>query len=1382
MKNGTISIDAAIAGSQKNKERDYWLERLSGPLEPVCFPRDRRVPPPKEGDGPRMHTVTFTFTGELFEKLMHVRKDSDNKLFMILVTGLVVLLEKYSGKTDIILGAPVLKQEIDARFINTVLALRNQIHHPVTFKDLLLQVRQTIIEAVEHQNYPIKTLVNQLDVPASDDFFPLFDTAILLKNIHDKKFLDPVTLNMIFSFSRTPGSMEGELEYRPGLYEEATMRRIVNHFSNLLLRALTDVNREVSGIPVLSEAERHQLLVEFNNNRMDIPVRGRTVHAAFEDWVEKKPAAAAAVYEEGHVTYRELDRRAGILAEILRVKGVIPGQTVGIMVDRSIELVFGILGILKAGGAYLPIDWEYPEARNVFMLKDSRTRLVLAHSHLIPGCKGMLAHLPGENVIPLDDPGLYFRGSQTRPVPGQDPVPSPRGDDLAYVIYTSGTSGVPKGVMVEHRNVINLVYGLHETVYKNYPARLNVGLVSPYVFDASVKQLFGALLLGHTLHVVPAAARGDGIELLRFFRKYAVDISDGTPLHLRVLVESTAGTGPFPLSPMPVKNFLIGGEALPWKTAADFLGACGNTGPEITNVYGPTECCVDSALYTVPTISTLSTAGHDLSGTVPIGKPMPNQQIYILDADGRPQPTGVPGELHIAGDNVSRGYLNRPELTNSKFQITNYNPPAEGPSSTTPYPLPLTPLYRTGDLARWLSSEGSIEYRGRVDHQVKIRGFRIELGEIENELLKFDAVETAVVEAKEIFDGEKDLCAYFTAKHPPEPNELRAFLSGRLPDYLIPMYFIRMDRLPVTPNGKIDRRALPLPELNTDARYTPPTNKTEEKLTAIWSDVLAMDRKEIGIDHDFFRMGGHSLKAAILIAKIHKELDAKLSLGQIFNHPTIRELALHIHETREQGERFTAIEPAEKKEYYPISSAQKRMYVLQRINPRSKDYNLPVVVVKMEGPLDRQKLENAFESIVRRHDSFRTSFVDIHGEPVQVIHPADTLDFTVDYFETPEENAGEHVNRYIRAFDLSRAPLLRAGLVKIGEEKHILMVDMHHIVSDATSTQLFIRDLIDLYNGRTPDDIPIKYRDFSEWHNRLVRSGEIAKQEEYWLREFAGKIPVLTIPLDFPRPAVRSLEGNKILFKLDDPAVESLKALADRQGATLYMVLFALFKVLLFKLSGQEDIVVGADHAGRRHADLEPIIGMFVNTFAIRTRPSGEMTFMQFLDRVKQKTLDAFENQDFQFENLVDKVLANRDPGRNPLYDVMFSFHNVQKMEEEDIRRETAEGLTFSSYGFRHEISKFDLMLHGEDRNGNVRFSMEYCTKLFRQETIENYIAFFKKIASDAAANPGILLDDIQVIAGDMKARLLERIRNERGEEAAVVPVEPDESEARFDL
>ncbi|HLP59000.1 MAG TPA: amino acid adenylation domain-containing protein, partial [Candidatus Deferrimicrobium sp.] len=734
--------------------------------------------------------------------------------------------------------------------------------------------------------------------------------------------------------------------------------------------------------------------------------------------------------------------------------------------------------------------------------------------------------------------------------------------------------------------------------------------------------------------------------------------------------------------------------------------------------------------------------------SITYGKPIWNAKYYILDRNLELCPLRVPGDLYIGGECLAKEYMNDELLSAYKFIA---NPLATGEK-----------LYRTGDVARWFE-DGNMQFLGRKDQQVKIRGYRIELGEIESQLMDHPLVSGAIVLDRVDGSGNKYLCAYYVGKDKTKEEvdreELQEYLSRELPDYMLPAHFIRIEKIPLTANGKLDRRALPEPEINNENNYhyVPPENETQKKLVAIWSQVLGVDKESIGITADFFELGGHSLNATMVISRIHKEFNVKIPLAEIFNSSTIRELSQKINTPR-GGEMYASVEPVEKKEYYLLSSAQKRLYFLQQMEPGNIVYNIQEAVL-LEGDVDISLLAETFRRLIQRHESLRTSFEIVNNETVQRICPVG--EFNIEHCE---EGNSTIWRSFVRAFDLSEAPLLRVGIFRLAEKKYLLLTDMHHIISDGVSQAILKGDFEVLYSGGKLPGIRLQYKDYSEFQHSERQRQSLEKQEIFWLKELSGEIPVLDIPTDYPRPIIQSYEGNILTFDLEHDQAELLNKLGRDEKATLYMVLMAIYNVLLFKLGSSEEIIIGTPTAGRRHADLERIIGMFVNTLALKNYPTGEKTFPGLLQEVKENTIKAFENQDYPFEELVEQLLVKRDASRNPLFDVMFVLQNME-VETQKISggagntgdNRGGSSVKMRPYPFTTAISRFDLTLTAVESRNGIHFTLEYCTRLFKEETVQRMIGYFKKIVSAVtiAGMSSLRLAEIEILSEAEKIRLL---------------------------
>jgi tyrocidine synthetase-3 len=1302
-----------------NKQEEYWQRVFEGEIPVLNLPTDYVRPAVQSFEG---DTFTFGLEKDMTEGIQRLSSMTGTTVYMLLLAVYNVLLAKYSGQEDIIVGSPSAGrphadlENIIGMFVNT-LPMRNFPEGSKSFKEFLREVKENALNAYENQDYQFEDILDRLDIKRDVSRNPLFDVMFSIQNEEypgiDKAGLSfkpypfeyriskfDITLNAYI----TDEVIYFGIEYGTRLYKKETIEKMAAHFKNIIKTVVRNPEISLNDIDMLDEEEKRQLLYSYNNTQAEYS-RDKTFHRLFEEQVVKTPDNIAVVYEDEKLTYRELNEKSNQLAAILRENGVKPGCIVPIMAERSIKMIVGVMGIIKSGGAYLPIDPQYPVEKIIHMIKDSKARVLVSH-------RGLAFGLPIEtNIIDMDSEEL-FRG----PVQNLPHLSKP--EDIVYVIYTSGTTGKSKGVLVEHGNFVNISFAWKKE-YNLEKQDVRLLQLAGFSFDVFAGDMARALLNGGQMVICPSDVRYDLPALYSLIREHEINIFESTPALIVPLMDYIYDNK---LEIDNLKLLIIGSDTLLMKDYRRLLERYGKN-MRIINSYGVTEAAIDSAYYEgIP--EKLPDSGY-----VPIGKPLMNTRAYVLSRHGSCQPVGVYGELYIGGDGVSRGYLNQPLLTAEKFMENPF--------------VPGERLYRTGDLARWLP-DGNLELAGRMDNQVKIRGYRIELGEIENQLLKHEAVKEAVVVAREERSGSKSLVAYYSAHEELSIQELKEHLSKELPEYMLPSYFVWLKRLPLNSNGKVDRKALPEPAVRagSDALYTAPGNRTEEKLAEIWNSVLGLDR--VGMDENFFDLGGHSLKAMVTVSRIHKELGIQIPLKELFLSPTVRELALALKKYEKSI--YESIQPAREQEYYPLSAAQRRMYLLNRFEEGGTGYNMPEVMA-IEGLINKDRFEDIFRQLIDRHESLRTSFSMVNGEIVQKVHKE--IEFAIEYQEASETRVKDIIGDFIRPFRLDEAPLLRVGLVKLAQDRHILMYDMHHIISDGVSTGILVREFMDLYQGKSLPELRLQYKDFALWQNELFSQEIIKKQEEYWLKAFEGEIPVLNLPTDFVRPSVQSFEGDTVTLDLDKDLSAGLQRLAAATGTTVYMLLLAVYNVLLSKYTGQEDIIVGSPSAGRPHADLENIIGMFVNTLAMRNYPEGSKTFAEFLKEVKENALNAYQNQDYQFEELLDRLNINRNISRNPLFDVMF---NIQS--EENVNTGSWD-ISFSPYGFENKISKFDMTLTALVSEDDINFAIEYCTALFRRETIERLAVHLKNIIKAVVKEPEIVLDNIDLLEEEEKRQLL---------------------------
>ncbi|WP_434533462.1 amino acid adenylation domain-containing protein [Bacillus velezensis] len=1076
------------------------------------------------------------------------------------------------------------------------------------------------------------------------------------------------------------------------MFKRKTIQKWAGFFTTLAENAAADPGLELDDISVLTEKEEASLLQDFSPLQKTAFPLHQPLHDLLEQQAEKTPDRPAILTDDISITYQELNERANELAHQLIKRGIRLEDKTAIMGRRSPDMLIGIYAVLKAGGAYLPIDPDYPKERIRFLLKDSGVKFLLAEPELLA------ADLFEGEMISLKS------GQTGNPEAAANPNVPVKPDSLAYIIYTSGSTGRPKGVQVEHQSAVNFLYSL-QTRYGLKDSDTILHKTS-YSFDASIWELFWWPIAGASVFLLPQGGEKDPEMILNALEKNRITAAHFVPSMLHAFLEYI-NSRKQPIKKTCLKRVFAGGEQLGPHLVSRFYDLL--PGTELTNSYGPTEATVEAAYFDLP-------QGKEFHN-VPIGSSGHNMRLYILNQKKQLLPPGCIGELYIAGTGVARGYLNRPELTEERFLDDPFYPGER--------------MYQTGDIARW-TEDGLVEWLGRSDGQVKVRGYRIEPGEIEAAIRRIDGIREAAVTAR-TEHGETALYAYIEGR---ESDDVRAELATRLPAYMMPAQFIKMTEWPVTPSGKLDRRALPAPGGAADRQaYTAPRNVTEMKLCALWEEVLK--NGPVGIRDHFFERGGHSLKATALVSRIAKEFGVQVPLQDIFARPTVEELASVIQDLEESP--YEAIQPAQKQDTYPVSSAQKRMYVLQQLEDGGVGYNMPAVL-ELTGPLDRGRLEETFRQLVERHESLRTSFeTGPDGEPVQRIH--DSVPFQLD--------EAESADAFVRPFCLEEAPLFRAALVKESDERHLLLTDMHHIISDGVSVNTLIKEFGELYAGRSLAPMRLQYKDYAVWQRSFQEKEGYQKQEAYWLKRLEGELPVLELPADKPRPAVRSFAGGSVSCTLDAETASGLHRIARDHGSTLYMVLLAAYNTLLARLSGQEDIIVGSPIAGRPHKDLEPILGMFVNTLAIRTEPKGDKRFTDYLAEVRQAALEAYEHQDYPFEELVERLGVQRDTSRNPLFDAMLV---VQNIEHEEL---LLDGLHIQPADVSRPVSKFDVTLQASEGGGQIHFLFEYAASLFRKETMQRWASHFMTMLEHIVREPETSIQAISMLTAAERDRIL---------------------------
>ncbi|MGA4405222.1 amino acid adenylation domain-containing protein [Ralstonia nicotianae] len=1100
----------------------------------------------------------------------------------------------------------------------------------------------------------------------------------------------------------------------PGMDAE----RIVGYLETALASLVASLERggreSLRSLTVLPEAERHQQIDGWNRTQAAY-ASASTLPGLVEAQAARTPDAIAVEHGASKLSYRELDRQANRLAHRLIARGVVPDARVGLCVERGLPMVIGVLGILKAGGSYVPLDPSYPRDRLAYMLEDSAPVAVVAQS----GTRDRLGDRPVA-VVDLDEASWQTEPSHRPEVAGLS------SHHAAYVIYTSGSTGRPKGVTVEHRQVVNLLESMRGLLAMTEADRWLA--VTTLGFDIAGLELYLPLISGAVVVVLDREASRNAQSLSAALEGSGATVMQATPSTWRLLLESG-------WSGRPGLKALCGGEALPGELAGRLRARVGR----LWNVYGPTETTIWSSAREVDATD----AGQ---GVVPIGRPIANTQMYVLDAYRQPVPLGVTGEIYIGGAGVARGYLNRPELTAERFVVNPFH--GEGRER----------MYRTGDLGRWLP-DGSLEYQGRADAQVKLRGFRIELGEIEARLSQCAGVSEAVVTMREDAPGEQRLVAYYVSGEAIEAQTLREQLQASLPEYMVPAAYVRLERLPLTPNGKLDRKELPAPEGQAYAStaYEAPQGEVEVALAGIWQTLLGVER--VGRHDDFFTLGGHSLQAVRLVAQVRTQLGAELGLTELFAQPSLSAVAQAI--VRGQGTALPAITVADRGEPLPLSFAQQRLWFLAQMEGGSEAYHIPVGL-RLKGELDEDALRRSLDRIVARHEALRTRFEVQEGQAVQLIVPAD-VGLTLEWVDLSTEAASEHQLGLLAEaeartpFDLEQGPLIRGRLVKLGEQEHVLLITMHHIVSDGWSQGVLARELGTLYeayragNADPLPALPIQYADYAVWQRRWLEGGELQRQGTYWEQALAGAPTLLSLPTDRARPAQQDYAGGSVEVIFDETLSAGLRKLSQRHGTTLFMTVLAGWSALLSRLSGQEEVVVGSPVANRTRSEVEGLIGFFVNTLALRVEVGGA-TVSELLGRVKAKVLEAQAHQDLPFEQVVERVRPVRSLSHSPVFQAALSWLNTEAV---GLSLEL-EGLTIEGVDAGQAAAKFDLTLELRETSEGLTGSLDYATALFDRATIERYLGYLYRLLKVMAADDSQEVNRIALLDEGERAQLLD--------------------------
>ncbi|HSK77695.1 MAG TPA: amino acid adenylation domain-containing protein [Thermoanaerobaculia bacterium] len=1327
-----------LQGDGLAKELAFWRERLEGAPPVLELPTDhpRRLVASPQGDVEPASLDEETAAG-----LKALGQREGATLFMTLLALFDVLLYRYTGQGDFVVGLPVANRnrtELEGVIgcFSSTLLLRARLSRDLTFRELLATVRAEALAVFAHSDLPFEKLVEELQPERNLSHNPLFQVMFALQSAPGGGLALPglalgglpverglAKLDLSLDMTEVPGGVRGYFEYSTDLYTAETIGRMAGHFRALAEDALADPDARIGAMEILSAEERRQILVDWNQRAEDFPP---PVPGLIAEQARRTPDAPAVLFGDEVLTYAGLEAKANRLARHLRRLGVGPDTPVGVCVERSVEMPLSLLAVLKAGGAWVPLDPTYPRERLALIIEDTAMPVLLTQQHLLEVVpEGLQAAIVCADTIDLsaEDPSA---------LPGEI-----HPESLAYVIYTSGSTGKPKGVGVPHRSLANHAVAC-AVRYGMEPSDRALQFTS-ISFDITSEEIFPTWITGGA--VVP---RAPGLfpsfaELSDLIVRHGVTVANLPTAYWHEWVGEMhrAQTPP----PPPLRLVIVGTEqALP-ERLAEWIGLVGDR-VKFNNGYASTEATVTALVYE-PDENALerSKAGH----RVPVGKTIRNCRAYVLDAGLEPVPMSVPGDVYIGGPNVSRGYLNWPDRTAASFLP---DPFAEamgyGPGQR---------MYRQGDRGRWLPS-GDLEFLGRADEQVKIRGFRIEPGEVETVLARHPSVKDCVVLVKSDGPLGKRLVGYAA----PVPGtvlaaeEVKDWLRERLPDHMVPSGLVVLDALPLTVNGKVDRRALLKIEIAEEAAAgasVPPETPLEEVVAGLWADLLRRER--VGRHENFFDLGGHSLLAAQVVSRVREALGVELPLRTLFEKPTVAGIASAVEQDLRAEEGLVAppVVPGPRDGALPCSFAQQRLWFLDRLMPQSAGYNMPANL-RLEGPLDVSALEASLAGIVRRHESLRTTFAAVDGQPVQRIAPPGPWMLpVVDLSGDPEAAGREALAESLAPFDLERGPLFRAKLLKLADDDHLLLVTMHHIVSDGWSINVFFRELAALYGGSSLPELPVQVPDYAVWQRNWLQGEVLAKQTGFWKERLAGAPASLELPFDRTRPPVQTTNGAREPLRLGAEILEGLGNLARERRATLFMVVLAAFDVLLARASGQDDILVGTPVAGRNRREIEGLIGLFVNTLVLRTDLSGGSSFRDLLARTREASLEAYTHQDLPFEQIVEEVKPERHLSHNPIFQVMLVLHHAAG------GRLSLPGLAVSAPSLDNRTARFDLLLSLAETGDGLAGFLEYNTDLFDPATARRMAGHLRNLIGGALADPGARVDSLPMLADEERRQLL---------------------------
>lgn len=1293
----------------------------------------------------------FEISQVTFNALDTLSKTCNATTFHLLLAIIYIYFSRITRNNNLCIGIPVLNRTKSKfkKIIGMCLSyIPIRIHMPLdcTLQELVLQIRYTVNNCYRYHRMPISKIRQAIGLKADESLFDVvlsYDTAdyiipflgyeTQLHWLENKYQQQPFVLNVKRNTKKV-GDVEAIIDCRAKFFYPLQLKDISRHLIALINNVATSqANDKIVQMSFLTDNERQKILFEWNKPYKKEYPKNKTIHQLFEKQVKKTPNNTAVVFENEALSYQRLNEQANQLAHYLREMGVKPDTFVAIACERSLEMIIGILGIFKAGGAYLPLDPSYPKDRLSYMIQDAKATLLLTQTHLLD----KLPQIQAEVIL------LDFRKFASYPIFNPESITQPH--HLAYVIYTSGSTGKPKGVLIEHKNVVRLMSATDEWYCFNQKDIWT--LFHSYAFDFSVWEIWGALLYGGKLVIVSYLTARSPEIFYNLLVEEKVTVLNQTPLSFKKLIEYEESR--IDLKKLSLRLVIFGGDVLNLQDLLSWFDRHRENKPQLINMYGVTETTVHVTYAPIDKKLIVENKGSI------IGRPIPDLQIYILDAALNPVPIGIVGKVYIGGNGLARGYLNNPALTIEKFIENPFRTEEEKSLGQN------ARLYNTGDLCRWLK-DGNIEYIGRADEQVKIRGFRIELGEVESVLLQYPDIQEAVVIAREDDRGDKKLAAYIVLNNVNiNMEELKSFLKKQLPSYMLPSALVVIDSLPLTHNGKLDRKKLPHSNYQYIVeKYTVPTTETEKNIATAWQKTLSCEL--VSIHDNFFEVGGHSLSVIQVVNFLKKHYDIEIPVKVFFELSTISALAQFVENNKNkyQGE-IILLTPMQRPEYVPLSFSQNRLWFINQLNPNSPLYNIPFVL-RLKGNLNKEALEWAINKIIERHEVLKTSFNIENNQPYQFVNFSLKFSITwVDLCKSSKEKQQEYVKLHVneeslKPFNLQTDLLIRLKIIKLYLNEYILLFVLHHIIADEWSLNIIIKEISEFYNAFLENrdvvlpPLLIQYADFTLWQREYLKKdkGMFKKQLDFWVTQLENAPKCLDFPFDHVRPNTQSYKGERTKFKLSDLLLKKIKDLSLKNNTTLFMTFLTIFYILLHKYSRQKDIVIGFPIANRNQHDLKDLIGFFVNTIALRIYVPENQTFTNVLQKVKQTFLEAQEHQDLPFDEIVNHLDIERSLAYHPLFQVMFSWENKREMYQLNNIKVSAESIYFP-------VSKFDLTLTFNDTKEGLYGIFEYATDLFNASTIDRMVKHYETLMENIVKDPSKKINYLNILTEKEKKEIL---------------------------